>query len=331
MRWFRNREFRTAFLTVALIGLVCTVLCAFFSWESSLIVAVCTVILLAAEYLFARRRYTKIAELSEYLKRVNSGRYDLEVQNHDEGELSILKSEIYKATVTLCVQTETLKSEKAGLADSLSDISHQLKTPLTSMAVMTDLLCDPALPDAKRKEFTGMIRIQLERIEWLVTSLLKLSRFDAGTISFNKVSIPVEDLLRKALAPLLIPIELRKQTLAVDSAGISLLCDINWTAEAFLNIVKNCVEHTPVGGEIRIRCFQNALYTQILISDNGSGIVPEDLPHIFERFYRGKNAGEDSVGIGLAMAKSMITSQGGSIGVESKPGEGTVFTIRFFG
>ena len=331
MHWFRNREFRTAFLTVALIGLVCTVLCAFFSWESALIAAAATFSLLLAEYLFARRRYRNIAELSEYLKRVNSGRYELEVQNHDEGELSILKSEIYKATVTLCVQTETLRNEKAGLADSLSDISHQLKTPLTSMTVMTDLLCDPALPDAKRKEFTGMIRNQLERIEWLVTSLLKLSRFDAGTITFKKVLIPVEDLLRKATAPLQIPIELRKQKLIVDGAGISLLCDLNWTAEAILNIVKNCVEHTPVGGEIRIHCFQNALYTQILISDNGSGILPEDLPHIFERFYRGKNAGEDSVGIGLAMAKSMITSQGGSIGVDSKAGEGTAFTIRFFG
>lgn len=289
------------------------------------------IIFAAMAYFFAKWRYRRIAELSEYLKNVNNGHYDLEVPDHDEGELSILKSEIYKATVMLCVQAEALQKEKSELADAMSDISHQLKTPLTSMLVMTDLLCDPNLPTDKRIEFTGRIRAQLERIEWLVTSLLKLSRLDAGTIVFNKVPVRINALLDRALAPLLIPIELRRQTLVIDHPEIMLSCDLNWTAEALLNILKNCVEHTPADGHLAISCSQNPLYTQIVVSDNGSGIDPDDLPHIFERFYRGKNAGSDSVGIGLAMARSMITSQGGSISVESTVGKGTTFTIHFFG
>jgi len=304
---------------------------AFYSWISAVITGTVCLLFAVAAYFFANWRYKRIAKLSEYLKCVNSGHYDLAVPDHDEGELSILKSEIYKATIMLCVQSEALQKEKSELADAMSDISHQLKTPLTSMLVMTDLLCDPNLPTDKRIEFTGRIRAQLERIEWLVTSLLKLSRLDAGTITFNKVPVKMDVLLNRALAPLLIPIELRRQTLVIDHQDIILSCDPNWTAEALLNILKNSVEHTGTDGFLRISCTQNPLYTQIIISDNGSGVDPVDLPHIFERFYRGKNAGEDSVGIGLAMAKSMITSQGGSITVNSKLNEGTTFTINFYG
>ena len=331
MRWFRNKEFRIFFVFIVLISAAGIVISAFYSWISAVIMSIVCLLFAVTAYFFANWRYNRIAKLSEYLKCVNSGHYNLEVPDHDEGELSILKSEIYKVTIMLCVQAEALQKEKSELADAMSDISHQLKTPLTSMLVMTDLLCDPNLPTDKRIEFTGHIRSQLERIEWLVTSLLKLSRLDAGTITFNKVPVKMDVLLNRALAPLMIPIELRRQTLVIDHPEMTLSCDLNWTAEALLNILKNCVEHTGAGGCLRISCTQNPLYTQIIISDNGSGIDPDDLPHIFERFYRGKNAGEDSVGIGLAMAKSMITSQGGSITVNSKLNEGTTFTINFYG
>lgn len=331
MRLFRNKEFRIYFLVEAAIFVAAVFASSFFSWKSAVIIAAAGLLLMSLSYFFAKSRYQKIAELSEYLKYVNNGHYDLAIPDHQEGELSILKSEIYKATVMLCAQAEALKKEKSELADAMSDISHQLKTPLTSMLVMTDLLCDPNLPSDKRIEFTGRIRAQLERIEWLVTSLLKLSRLDAGTITFHKVPVPISVLLDRALAPLLIPLELRQQTLLVEHPEMTLSCDLNWTAEALLNILKNCVEHTPVGGRLRISCSQNPMYTQIIIEDNGSGIHPDDLPNIFERFYRGKNAGEDSVGIGLAMARSMITSQGGSITVSSTNKLGTTFTIKFFG
>lgn len=330
MRWFRNKEFRIFFVFIILISAAGIVASALYSWISAVIMGIVCFLFAMTAYFFANWRYKRIAKLSEYLKCVNSGHYNLEVPDHDEGELSILKSEIYKATIMLCVQAEALQKEKSELADAMSDISHQLKTPLTSMLVMTDLLCDPSLPADKRIEFTGHIRAQLERIEWLVTSLLKLSRLDAGTITFYKVPVKMDILLNRALAPLLIPIELRRQALVIDHTEMTLSCDLNWTAEALLNILKNCVEHTGGGGCLRISCTQNPLYTQIIISDNGSGVDPVDLPHIFERFYRGRNAGEDSVGIGLAMAKSMITSQGGSITVNSKLNEGTTFTINFY-
>jgi len=331
VRWFRNKEFRIFFVIIIIISAAGIAASAFYSWISAAIIVIVCFLFAVTAYFFANWRYKRIAKLSEYLKCVNNGHYNLEVPDHDEGELSILKSEIYKTTIMLCVQAEALQKEKSELADAMSDISHQLKTPLTSMLVMTDLLCDPNLPIDKRIEFTGHIRAQLERIEWLVTSLLKLSRLDAGTITFYKGPVKMDVLLNRAFAPLLIPIELRRQALVIDHTEMTLSCDLNWTAEALLNILKNCVEHTGVGGCLRISCTQNPLYTQIIISDNGSGIDPVDLPHIFERFYRGKNAGEDSVGIGLAMAKSMITSQGGSITVISKLTEGTTFTINFYG
>lgn len=331
MGLWRNKEFRLVMLVMASVTATATAVCLFLYPDATLLVLLLGVLLMLLEYLFSKARYRKIARLSEYLKSVNEGNYNLEIKEYEEGELSILKSEIYKSTMTLCVQAEELKKEKSQLADAMSDISHQLKTPLTSMLVMTDLLCDADLPTQKRIEFTEHIKGQLRRIEWLVTSLLKLSRIDAGSVSFHRQNVPMDKLIEKALKPLQIPIELRSQTVEIHACSQPILCDINWTAEALLNMLKNCVEHTPIGGKLRIACTGNALFAQITISDNGSGIDPKDLPHIFERFYRGKNSGEVSVGIGLAMAKSIINSQGGSVTCESELGLGTMFTVKFFG
>ena len=331
MGLWRNKEFRFVILIMISVTAAATVASLFLYPGAALLVASLGILLILLEYLFSRARYRKIARLSEYLKSVNDGNYSLEIKEYEEGELSILKSEIYKSTMTLCVQAEELKKEKSQLADAMSDISHQLKTPLTSMLVMTDLLCDSDLPTQKRIEFTEHIKGQLHRIEWLVTSLLKLSRIDASSVSFHRQNVPMGQLINKALKPLQIPIELRAQTVEIHTCNQPILCDMNWTTEALLNILKNCVEHTPIGGKLRIDCTGNALFAQITVSDNGSGIDPKDLPHIFERFYRGKNSGEDSVGIGLAMARSIITSQGGSVSCESELGRGTMFTIKFFG
>lgn len=273
-------------------------------------------------------RYRELDRLAEYLTRVVEGNYGLDIRDNAEGELSILKSEIYKVTVMLSEQAAALRKEKGNLADALSDISHQLKTPLTSMFVMTDLLCGD-LPEEKRVEFTGKLRRQLERIEWLVTSLLKLSRLDAGTVEFRKAAVSAERLVSAACEPLLITMELKEQKLVVDCPEFEFVCDLNWTVEALVNILKNCVEHTPAGGEIRISCRDYPLYTEIVIEDNGTGIDKADLPYIFNRFYKGKNAGDDSIGIGLAMAKSIVVAQGGSVDVRSSD-LGSKFMLRFF-
>ncbi|WP_148410433.1 sensor histidine kinase [Murimonas intestini] len=280
---------------------------------------------------FTRKRYRSIKELSDYLAGIYSGNPTMDIRDNKEGELSILKNDIYKVTKTLAEQSELLKKDKQYLADTLSDISHQLKTPLTSMYVMTDVLSMPDIPGQKREECLGNILNQLKRIEWLVTSLLKLSRIDAQAVTFKKEKISVRDLIKEALRPMLIPAELKSQEIETDCGDdIFITADKNWTAEALVNIIKNCIEHTPEGGRIKISCHETVLDVKIVIEDNGEGIEEEDIPYIFDRFYKGKNAGPDSVGIGLAMSKAILVRQNADIWLESTRGKGTRFVIKFY-
>jgi len=325
----RNTELRNFALLLSALTVFFSAL-GFAAGTAAGVIALCGCLVLSFCFtLFTLHRYKQIANLSGYLKRINSGDYALDVRDNVEGELSILKSELYKVTVMLRENNNQLKRDKAALQNALSDISHQLKTPLTSMFMMTDLLCDGQLPDEKRREFTDRLRLQLERIQWLVSSLLKLSRLDAKTVSFKPAAVSAKTLLSKAFAPLLIPIEIKNQSLKIDDGGITVFCDENWTAEALVNILKNCVEHTPEGGGLTVTCTSNPMFTQITVKDSGPGIIPDDLPHIFSRFYRGKNASADSVGIGLAMAYAIVTEQGGSIDASNHPQGGSVFTLRF--
>lgn len=277
-------------------------------------------------------RYRELAKLVSYLESMRTGHFPLDIRDNREGELSILKNDIYKLTLTLSEQSELLRKDKKYLADALADISHQLKTPLTSITIMTDLLSAGNLSPEKRTEFTANIAAQLERIEWLITSLLKLSRIDAGAVTFRSEQIPAAELVRRAAEPLLVPMELRSQSLEVEGAPETTVTgDLNWTTEALSNILKNCVEHTPEGGTISIRYAENPLHTEIVVEDNGCGIDPHDLPHIFERFYRGQNASPDSVGIGLAMARTILLNQDADVSAENRsPEPGARFTLRFF-
>lgn len=330
MRMLRNNEILRFVGLQFLISALSAVFAFYASVPAGWMVLTTALILCACSLIFTLWRYRQLDKLSVYLRRISSGEYELDIRDHEEGELSILKSEIYKVTSMLAEYNEQLKKEKMQLADAMADISHQLKTPLTSMTVMADLLSDERLPVDKRQEFTGRIRTQLERIQWLVSSLLKLSRLDAGVVRFRHESVNVAALVRKASAPLLIPIELKEQSLELDGKDeVTFSGDEGWSAEAIVNILKNCVEHTQSGGRLRIEWEGNPIYTEIRISDNGEGIDPEDIPHIFTRFYRGHNAGKDSVGIGLAMARSIIQSQNGDISVVSTKGQGSIFRIRF--
>ena len=325
---FRSREIKLYALLLLVIGAASTMACFAISTAAGIVAGAASLLFILSLLFFTRWRYRQLARLASYLKRINSGDYALDVRDNTEGELSILKSEVYKTTVMLRERSHVLARDKAVLETALSDISHQLKTPLTSMLMMTDLLCDSDLPEHQRRTFTGRIRSQLERIQWLVSALLKLSRLDAKAVDFKKDDVSTASLIEKASAPLLIPMELKEQTLVINDNGVSLCCDMNWTAEALLNILKNCVEHTPQGGEVAISCEVNPLYTQLQIKDSGSGIPEEDLPYIFNRFYRGKNAADDSIGIGLAMAAAIVGEQGGTLDAQSTVG-GSVFTIRF--
>lgn len=327
----RNREIQILLLIMGSISLTAIVAAAFISSISAVFVSILSILLIGSSLLFMRWRYRELEKLSVYLREISNGNDSLDVRDNQEGELSILKNDIYKVTLMLSEHRSLLHRDKLQLTDAISDISHQLKTPLTSMKVMADLLSSPDLPPAKRTEFTHHIRIQLERIDWLVSSLLKLSKMDAKTIQFKKDRIPVKSLIQKALEPVMIPMDIKEQTVSIaGDDDVAFSGDFNWTVEAVINILKNGVEHTHEGGAITITFSENTLFTEIVIADNGKGIPKEDLPYIFKRFYKGKNAGEGSIGIGLAMAHSIIASQNGVIDVTSESGKGTQFRIKFY-
>jgi signal transduction histidine kinase len=279
---------------------------------------------------YGRSVSAQVAGLSAYLRRIEAGDYALDVRDNGEGSFSRLKNDLYKVTVRLREQAELLQKDKTALSNLIADISHQIKTPLTSLGVLADLLADD-LPEEDRRAFVERLRAQLWRIQWLGAALLKLARLDAGTAAFRSEPVALGELVRRALEPLQIPLEIKKQRLEVHGEDhASFTGDLNWSAEALTNVVKNCVEHTPEGGRIAIAYTANPLYAEITVSDDGDGIASADLPNIFNRFYRGENAGENSVGIGLALAKAIFNAQGGDIAVHSQPGNGTTFAIRLF-
>jgi len=302
-----------------------------YSLESYLLLVIlaCGAFILAV-LLFLRKQYAQIRETARYAGKINAGDYSLDIRDNREGELSILKNEIYKITTMLREQSAALQRDKASLADSLADISHQLKTPLTSLFVLSDLLSEDPSPK-NRVNYLERIRSQLKRIEWLVSSLLKLSKLDAGTAVMKRAPVAVRALVEKALDSLRIPLDIKMLHIALEGdENVRFSGDFNWSCEALINILKNCIEYTPAQGELRISFHESPLYTEIIIKDSGVGIEQEDLPYIFNRFYKGKNAADDQVGIGLAMAQAIVAKQGGDITVKSEINSGSEFTIKFY-
>ncbi|GAF11928.1 sensor protein ResE [Bacillus sp. JCM 19046] len=326
----RNRQFVRSLIGMSMVAVIGTTLAFFISIEAGLVTAGTVLLVISINVYQSTWRYREIGKLSSYLRKIGSSKETFDLSDHEEGELSILKSEIYKVTKLLSEQSFQLNSDKTKLADAIGDISHQLKTPLTSMTVMADLLADPNLPVEKRKEFTKSLTLQLERIDWLVSSLLKLSKMDAGTIVFKKETVQVSALIEEVIEPLRISMELKNQTLQLEGReDLQVIGDFHWIKEALINIVKNAVEHTPANGLISLTYDENALFTEIIVTDSGKGIPRQELPHLFKRFYRGKDAGRNSVGIGLAMAQSIITNQNGII--EVIPNElGTSFRVKLY-
>lgn len=329
----RNKEIQLYVLSLISVWVLCTFGCMYIDEKVTIVVVASSSLLsmIVLSLLFTRWRYDKLAELSTYIHQVAAGNYELDVRNNVEGELSIVKNELYKITVALREQATLLTQDKQLLVDAISDISHQLKTPLTSMFVMTDLLSDELLPASKRMEFTNHLRSQLQRLQWLVTSLLKLAKMDAGAITFKRDEVVVQQLIEQAVEHLLIPLEIKEQTLLIHGhEQVKFVGDFHWSVEAVTNVVKNAIEHAPQGGTITIEYSENSLYTSIAIRDDGAGIAPSDLPYIFQRFYKGHNAHRDSIGIGLAMSRSIIEHQGGTIEVERGHHQGVQFLIKMY-
>lgn len=281
--------------------------------------------------IYMRKQKRETEKLASYLSQINNGNYGLTIDENSEDESSILKNEIYKTTVMLRENAENAQKGKESLKESLSDISHQLKTPLTSVMIMVDnLLDDENMPEDIRREFLNDIRRSSGNISFLVQSLLTLSKLDADSIKLKIKPENVADIFDDCIQNTAILAEIRGVNVTADCENVILNCDRKWLGEAISNIVKNCIEHTPEGGTVTLKTEQNKLYTKLTIEDNGCGIAPEDLPHIFERFYKGKNSDKDSVGIGLAMSKAIIEKAGGFITADSKMDKGSKFTIKYF-
>lgn len=329
MKLLRNPEVRRFVIRHFIVTLLAAA--AAFVWQPlyGLFTLILCILFLAMHLWSTSRRYQKLAELSEDLDRILHGEDDVILGQYAEGELAILQNEIRKMTVRLREQQQTLQLDKVHLADSIADISHQLRTPLTTINLLVSFLSEPECSDDRRLKLTRELCGLLSRIDWLITALLKMSKLDAGTVRFRPEQLPMDKLLHQAAEPLLVPMELRDQSLSITADG-TFEGDIAWTQEALANILKNCMEHTPAGGSITVTATETVLYREIRIADTGCGIAPEDLPHIFERFYKGKDADEKSFGIGLALARRIITQQNGTIKAENQPHGGALFTIRFY-
>lgn len=278
------------------------------------------------------RRYAKLEQLSRELDSILHNETPIHFEAYQEGELSILESELSKMTLRLSEQSAALLADKKLLADSMADISHQIRSPLTSAHLLLSLLAEPELSASRRKKLLQELSQLLSRIDWLIEALLKMSKMDAKTAYLQQVPVFLPELISNAAKPLIISMELREQTLSThyETGTEHFTGDISWSTEAILNILKNCMEHTPSGGAIAVFCSENTIFTQIIIEDNGPGFSTEDLPHLFERFYKGQNSSDNSVGIGLALSRMIITSQNGTIKAENRPGGGARFTIKFY-
>jgi len=282
-------------------------------------------------FLSTYKRYRRISGLSLKIDEILHGQEGINLNEYSEGELSILQNEIQKLVVRLREQSDALRQDKVYLADSIADISHQIRTPLTTINIILSFLSRPGISEERRLELTNELKMLLSRIDWLISALLKIAKLDAGTVNFQKDSVSVQELIKRAAAAIAIPIELREQKLQVEISGnVTYKGDLPWSVEAIENILKNCMEHTPAGGTLSISAAENAIYTEISISDNGYGIAKEDLPHIFERFYKGKSSSDQSIGIGLALARMIINKQNGTVKAENNKDAGARFTIRFY-
>ena len=273
----------------------------------------------------------ELKEINEYIKEVNNKNYSLKIEDNKDGELSRLRNELYKTTVILREAAENSEEEKGKLGIAIADISHQLKTPLTSIRIMLDNISDnPDMLQEIREDFIQDISKQVEHMSSLVISLLKIAKFDAGTIKMENEEIDAKKLIDSVINNLAILIEIKEIEVItkIDEKAI-FIADYKWQQEALTNILKNAIEHSQPKSNIYIIVENTSIFLKIKIKDEGQGIAQKDLKHIFERFYKAKNCNEDSIGIGLSLAKTIIEQNNGYIKATSEVGKGTLFEIKY--
>ncbi len=280
--------------------------------------------------LYERKKDKEINKIVECINKINKKDYTIEIDDNSEDELSILKNEIYKTTIMLKESAENESKGRKELKGALEDISHQLKTPLTSMLIMVDnLIEEPDMDKNLRQEFIKDIKRNIFNINFLIQSLLKLSKFDSNTIIFNKKDYLVKDIIDESIKNVSPLLDLKNITINIKGNNdININCDYKWQIEAISNILKNCIEYSNNDSNIDIIYNTNNVYTSITIIDYGEKISSKDIKHIFERFYKGSNSKSESIGIGLALSKSIIENSNGTINVKSD--NNTRFIIKYY-
>ena len=279
---------------------------------------------------FTLCRYQRIAALSRYLAGVYAGEEAVDIRDQRPGELGALKDDLYKITVLLRRQARDLARQKEFLTRTLEDIAHQLKTPLAAISLETEVWQSPGISPAEKDGCAARAAAQVERMDWLVKTLLKLSRLEASAVPFEPKSLPAAALIEQASAGLTGLMQQRGVALIVNCPPDTLCrCDPGWTAEALANLIKNAAEHTPAGGRVTLSFRSTVLFDEFVVSDTGGGISPEAMPHLFERFWRGPDSPPNSAGIGLPLARAIAEGQKGSLTAENSP-EGARFSLRLY-
>ena len=277
-----------------------------------------------------KRKEKEINEVIKIIEEINNKNYSFKMKDINEEDLSLLKNEIYKTTIMLNEISEISKKDKKELEESLEDISHQLKTPLTSILIMIDtLLDDEDMDQNTREDFLRNMKREVMNINFLVKSILKLSRLDTNTVKFISKKESVKEIINEAILNVSLLSDLKNVKIETNLSDSFIICDYKWQIEALTNILKNSIEHSYENNKVLIESSENNAYVKIIIKDFGTGIAKEDINHIFERFYKGKDSDYDSIGIGLALSKSIIEKQNGKISVASSD-DGTTFTIKYF-
>lgn len=292
---------------------------------SIIITVLYSLYMVIVEYLRKKKMVKFIKDVDDILV----GEENINIIQFKEGELSILQDKVNKLTIMLREKNDLLHKEKLLLVDSIADISHQIRTPLTALNIVVESMRKENSGNSTNLQYCREMVSILKRIDSLVLSLLKIAKLDADAVKFNIDYIEFNTLINKVMEVLTIPMEVKEQKLIGDISG-GFYGDMSWTVEAISNIMKNCHEHMDIGGKLYVTTKENSIYSEIIIRDTGKGIEQEDLPHLFERFYKGKNSGENSVGIGLALSKMIINKQNGIITAENYKDGGAIFTIKFY-
>ncbi len=330
MKLFNNPEIRIFTLVTVIPSLLLSFVLIYFSKLAAISVFCISFLLITLFLVFTRQRYKRIEKLSQSIDIILHGEESIDIRSYGEGELSVLESDVQKVLVRLRDRNDMLQKERIFLADSIADISHQLRTPLTGINLILSLLQEASISEDRRSELLRELSALISRTDYLVSVLLKISKLDAGMVKFDKKETDIAFLIKKSAEPLLVAMDIKNQKLEINAENIFLNCDISWCVEAFGNILKNCIEHTPEGGEISVDVSDTPIYTEVIITDSGNGFDEEDIPHIFDRFYKGKNSSEESFGIGLNFARMIITSHEGTIIARNNKPKGAKFIIRFF-